>query len=81
MYDFIKIKKGVINMFIISEANPSGYARLQTKTNNIKDIYDIVLNITGDEKEAKRAIELASDIKIGGQYERARYKIECVKDI
>ena len=39
-------------MFIISESNPLGYAKMQTKTNNIRDIYDIILNITGDEKEA-----------------------------
>ena len=39
-------------MFIISEDNPLGYTAMQTKTNNIRDIYDIVLNITNDEKEA-----------------------------
>lgn len=67
-------------MFIISEANPSGYKARQTKTSNIRDIYDIVLNITGSEKEAKWATETAGDMGIGGQYERARYKIECVRE-
>lgn len=67
-------------MFIISEANPSGYATRQTKTNNVRDIYDIVLNITQSEKEARWAIEAASDMGFGGQYERARYKLECVKE-
>lgn len=66
-------------MFIISESNPLGYAKMQTKTNNIRDIYDIVLNITGDEKEAMWATETAGYMGFGGQYERARYKLECVK--
>lgn len=66
-------------MFIISESNPLGYAKMQTKTNNIRDIYDIILNITGDEKEAIWATLAAGDMGFGGQYERARYKLECVK--
>jgi hypothetical protein len=66
-------------MFIISEANSSGYAKMQTKTNNIRDIYDIVLNITNDEREAKCAIEAASEMGFGGQYIRSRYIMECVK--
>ena len=65
-------------MFIISENNPLGYASKQTRTNNIRDIYDIVLNITGNEKEAQWATETASDMGFGGQYERSRYKLECV---
>ena len=67
-------------MFIISEANPLGYAAAQTKTNNIRDIYDIVLDITNDEKEAQWAVETASDMGFGGQYVRARYLLECVRD-
>ena len=66
-------------MFIISESNPSGYAAMQTKTNNIRDIYDIILNITGNEKEALWAMETAADMGFGGQYERNRYKLECVR--
>lgn len=38
-------------MFIISEANPLGYLAMHTKTDNIRDIYDIILNITNDEKK------------------------------
>ena len=67
-------------MFIISEDNPSGYASKQTKTNNIRDIYDIVLNITGNQKEAQWALETAGDMGFGGQYERSRYKLECVRE-
>ena len=67
-------------MFIISEDNPLGYASKQTKTNNIRDIYDIVLNITGNQKEAQWALETAGDMGIGGQYERSRYKLECVEE-
>ena len=67
-------------MFIISEANPLGYAKAQTKTNNIRDIYDIVLNITNDEKEAKWATETAGDMGFGGQCIRGRYKLECVRE-
>ena len=44
-------------MFIISEANPLGYLAMQTKTDNIRDIYDIVLNITHDEEEALWALK------------------------
>ena len=64
-------------MFIISEANPCGYHAMQTKTNNIRDVYDIVLNITGSEKEALWASETAADMGFGGRYERARYLLEC----
>lgn len=67
-------------MFVISETNPSGYVAMQTKINNIRDIYDIVLNITGSEDEAKWATETAGDMGIGGQYERSRYKLECTKE-
>lgn len=67
-------------MFIISEDNPLGYASKQTKTNNIRDIYDIVLNITGNQKEAQWALETAGDMGFGGQYERPRYKLECVRE-
>lgn len=67
-------------MFIISEANPLGYAKTQTKTNNIRDIYDIVPNITNDEDGASWILETADDMGFGGQYERARYKIECIKE-
>lgn len=66
-------------MFIISENNPLGYSKIHTITNNIRDIYDIVLNITGSEKEAKWATETARDMGFGGQYERSRYKLACVK--
>ena len=66
-------------MFIISESNPLGYASKQTRTNNIRDIYDIVLNITGNEKEAQWATETAGNMGFGGQYERSRYKLECVR--
>ena len=67
-------------MFIISEANPSGYRAAQTMTNNIRDIYGIVLNITGSEKEALWAMETASDMGFGGQCERSGYFMECVRD-
>lgn len=67
-------------MFIISEDNALGYAAMQTKTDNIRDIYDIVLNITNDEKEALWAFETASDMGFGGQYERSRYKLECTRE-
>ena len=66
-------------MFIISEANPLGYAAMQTKTNDIRDIYDIVLNITNSEKEARWATETASEMGFGGQYERRGYKLECIR--
>ena len=67
-------------MFVISEANPSGYRSMRTETNNIRDIYDIILNITGSESEAKLAVEAAGDMGFGGQYERARYLLECVRE-
>lgn len=67
-------------MFIISEANPLGYTREQTKTNNIRDIYDIILNITNNPKEAKWALETAIDMGFGGQCIRPRYKLECIRE-
>ena len=67
-------------MFVISETNPSGYVAMRTETDNIRDIYDIVLNITDDEKEALWALESAGDMRFGGQYIRSRYKLECIRD-
>ena len=67
-------------MFIISEDNPLGYLAMQTKTDNIRDIYDIVLNITNDEEEALWALEAASDMGFGGQYERNKYKLERTRE-
>ena len=67
-------------MFIISESNPSEYAAARTKTNNIRDIYDIILNITNDEKEAEWAMEAAADMGFGGQYIRFKYMLECVRE-
>jgi hypothetical protein len=67
-------------MFIISEANPLGYIKAQTKTNNIRDIYDIVLDITNNEKEALWAIVTASEMGFGGQCIRGRYKLDRVRE-
>ena len=67
-------------MFIISAANPLGYGAAQTMMNNVRDIYDIVFDITGNKKEALWAMETASDMGIGGQYERGRYFMECVEN-
>lgn len=66
-------------MFIISEANPSGYAAARTKVNDVHDVYEVVLSITNDEKEALWALETASEMGFGGQYIRARYLLECVR--
>lgn len=65
-------------MFIISEKNPNGY--IATRTNNIRDIYDIVLNLTNNEKEALWALETAGDMYFDDHYERAEYKLECIRD-
>ena len=66
-------------MFIISEANSSGYAAARTKANDVHDVYEVVLSITNDEKEALWALETASEMGFGGQYIRARYLLECVR--
>lgn len=65
-------------MFIISEKVPNGY--IATQTNNIRDIYDIILNLTNNEKEALWALETAGDMCFDEHYERAEYKLECVRD-
>lgn len=67
-------------MFVVSEANPLGYAAARTKTNNLNDVYDIVLNITNDAKEAQWALETASEMGFGGQCIRFRYKLECIRE-
>jgi len=65
-------------MFVISEHTPSGYK--PTRTNNIRDVYDIVLNITNDEKQAARAVDIASDMGLGGQYVFNKFKVECERE-
>lgn len=65
-------------MFVVSEHTPSGW--MPTRTNDIKDVYDIVLGITGRESEAVRAEEFASDMGFGGQYIATWWKLECVKE-
>lgn len=64
-------------MFIVSEAN----AVMRTETNNIRDIYDIVLNITNDETEAKWATETAGMMSFGEQAKRNKYKLECIRNL
>lgn len=68
-------------MFIISETNVSGYTAMRTETNNIRDIYDIVLNVTNDDTEAKLATETAGIMSFGEQVERSKYKLECIRNL
>ncbi len=65
-------------MFIVSEYTPSGWK--PTKTNNIRDIYDIVLNITNNEKEAEKATNVAEDMGFGGFHVGTFYMIECIRE-
>lgn len=69
-------------MFVISDLTRA--ALNQTSTNNIRDIYDIVLGITGSESLAERAAHVASDMRFDDQHyfgnKTALFKIECRKE-
>ena len=61
-------------MFIIYETQ-------NTETNNIRDIFDIVLNITGNEETANKAWTAASEMNIGSLRRFENFEIVCVNDI
>ena len=65
-------------MFLISERTPSGF-RFYVK-NDIKDIGELILNITGKESESSKAMIAAGEMGFGGMYESCFYRIECLRE-
>ena len=66
-------------MFILTDYTTN--VRRMYTVNDVKDIGDIILGITGDEEVAKRAMKKASDMYfgetfIGGPY----FFLECIKE-
>lgn len=66
-------------MFVISDLTRNATLN-QMSTNNIRDIYDIVLGITGSESLAERAIQVASDMCFDDIHYFSEFKIECRKE-
>ena len=67
-------------MFVLTDYTTN--ARRMYTVNDVKDIGDIILGITGDEEVAKRAVKDAGDmyfgdVIIGNPY----YVLECIKEI
>lgn len=62
-------------MFIITEK--SG---IKTETNDIHDVNDIILGITGNEAEALRIGAIAAYMVWGASYSTENYTIKCVKN-
>lgn len=64
-------------MFIIKDAK----TEQTTKTNDIRDSFDIIIGITGDESEALRVYAIMSNMLFGDKFSNTKYSIECVRDI
>lgn len=67
-------------MFLITDCTRDCVTR--TVTNDIKDLRDIILNITGDEYIADRAMKDAGRMSFGDALiANPYYIIDCVRDI
>lgn len=62
-------------MFRIVE--PHSECRRTTNTNNIRDIYDIVMNITNSKLLAGQAAYYASNMAFGDMYDFGAFMLEC----
>ena len=49
--------------------------------NDIEEVGDVVIGITGDEKDGKKAMLVASEMRFGGLYTDKRWRLECVRDL
>lgn len=64
-------------MFILKDMTKSHEVY---KPNDIKEIYDIVLDIEdGNDKKAQKAYEAACDMGFGGIYQAGRIRLERVR--
>ena len=70
-------RKDVDNMFIIKDAK----TKQTTKTNDIRDSFDIIIGITGNESEALRVYAIMSNMLFGDKFSNTKYSVECVRDI
>lgn len=50
------------------------------RMNDVKDIRDLVLGITGSEVEADRAYRRVCDMGFGGIFLSNKYAVECARD-
>lgn len=64
-------------MFIIKDAK----TKQTVKTNDIRDSFDIIIGITGNESEALRVYAIMSNMLFGDKFSNTKYSVECVRDI
>lgn len=50
----------------------------ETRTNNIRDVYDIVLNMTNSTQRATQAMYYASNMSFGDFYDFGDFMMYCV---
>ena len=50
----------------------------ETRTNSIRDVYDIVLNMTNSTQRASQAMYYASNMNIGDSYDFGDFMMYCV---
>lgn len=67
-------------MFVVTDCS-NGRPTYSTKTNDIKDLGDIILGITGSQKIANQAMKDAGDMHFGDtKIANPYYIIDCVQD-
>lgn len=70
-------------MFIVTNYSMKQHIPMKyraSKLNDIKDVIDMVIGITGDEQDGVEAGVIASNMKFGDIHSARRYRIECVKE-
>lgn len=64
-------------MFIIKDIK----TKQTVKTNDIRDSFDIIIGITGNESEALRVYAIMSNMLFDDKFSNTKYSVECVRDI
>lgn len=65
-------------MFIVTDFTKPEHP--QHKATNVDNVGELGWKITHNRKEVDKAISLANDMWLGGQYEFGKYMIECISE-
>ena len=65
-------------MFIVTDYTRATPYRMLSE--DIKDVGDIVIGITGKEEDGIKAMKIASEMGFGGIHTDNWYRIECVEE-
>ena len=70
-------------MFIVTNYSMKQHIPMKYRTNklnDIKDLIDMIIGITGDEQKGIEAGVIASNMKFGDIHSARSYRIECVRE-